>query len=241
MKVIDIHGLCFSYPNNSVLRNLDYSLEEGEFSAIIGHNGSGKSTLIKIILGELSPQRGKVEINGRKIEKSDPLPMIGYVPQRDLVEIGFPGSVLEIVRGNLYCQTTRLNFFKKEVRSRVQEALELVGAGKLIDKQLGQLSGGQRQRVMLARALVHDPEILILDEPNKGLDSGTTAKFYRLLREINLEQGVSIIAVTHDIDNLYSYVDSIRCLGKGYLLKLSKEDVGRELEHRHYHPEREEA
>ena len=236
-NIIEVNDLTFAYNGESILKRIDFSIESGDFVSLIGSNGAGKSTLIKLILGELSPREGSIRVLGINPREYKEWHRVGYVPQRGLQSVSnFPASAEEIVQANLFSQIGLLRFPKKEHRLKTHKALELVGMSKYSNELIGNLSGGQQQRVLLARALVNDPGILILDEPTTGVDDSTVESFYKLLKELNQQSGITIFIVTHDIDRVSKFVSRTFCLEKGTLVELSKDEVLHELTHKHKHP-----
>lgn len=237
MDLVKLEDVSFSYPDNLVLNKVNFTIKEGEFSAIIGNNGSGKSTLIKLILGELEAKTGNIEIFGQRLKNNLVNPRISYVPQIGLGDnSSFPASCLEIVSSSLYKE---LGFLKKLDKNHIKEAedaLEAVGMLDFKSRLFGHLSGGQKRRILLARALVNKPKLLILDEPTAGVDSLSTEVFYKLLSSLHQERSMSIIIVTHEIEKLYKLVDRVFCLEESYLLELSKDQIEHEISHKHSHP-----
>lgn len=196
-KIITIENLSFAYPNNTVLENVNISFDEGEFVGIIGKNGSGKSTLLKLMLGQLKPQDGKIEIDRTK--------KIGYVEQvTPNSDNSFPANVQEIVTLGLYKDIGLFKFANKYHKKLVFNALKTVGLEGFEKKQLSFLSGGQQQKVLIAKALVSNPDILILDEPTTGIDAESEKDFLKLLEHLNQFHNKTIILVTHNYSKLTS-------------------------------------
>ncbi len=236
-KIIDVENLYFAYKNEYILKDINFSIKSGDFVSLIGSNGAGKSTLVKLILGELIVKEGSLKILGQRPKDFKEWYRIGYVPQNGGQSINsFPASAEEIVQANQFSQIGLFRFPKKEHRLKTHQALDLVGMTLYKKELVGNLSGGQQQRILLARALVNDPGILILDEPNTGVDDSTIESFYNLIKELNARLGITILIVTHDVDRVSKYVSRTFCLEKGSLVELSKEDVIHELSHKHKHP-----
>lgn len=236
-SIIEVNNLSFAYNDVFILNELNFMIDSGDFVSLIGSNGSGKSTLVKLLLGELSPRNGNLKILSIDPKEFNQWYRIGYVPQNGLDSINsFPASAEEIVQANLFSKVGLLRFPKKEHKLKTQETLDLVGMGKYSKYLIGNLSGGQQQRVLLARALVNDPEILILDEPTAGVDDSTVESFYNLIEDLNKRLGITIFMVTHDIDRVSKYVSRTLCLEKGTLVELSKNEVFNEINHKHKHP-----
>lgn len=212
MDAIAVKGLDFSYGNTRILKNINFTVPEGRFVVLLGPNGAGKSTLLKLMLGELplSGQRGRIELLGRDIRQFKDWKKVSYVSQNGMASCqNFPASVEEIVQADLYAKIGRFRFVGKKEKDQVRRALNQVGMGDFAKRMIGRLSGGQQQRVLLARALVNAPRLLLLDEPTSGMDEDSTALFYRLLYQINREQGVTVCIVTHDRKRLTAYADDI--------------------------------
>jgi len=236
-KTIEVEDLSFSYGSEPVFTQISFSVYKGDFAAVIGSNGAGKSTLLRVILGELTPSGGNIRLFDQDIRQFGNWPKIGYVPQAGLQSsVNFPATAEEIVAANLFSQIGLFRFPKKEHREKTRSALELVGMEAYSKRLIGELSGGQQQRIMLARVLVNDPEIMLLDEPTTGVDARTVQSLYELLAQFNRETGLTIVMVTHDISRAANYVSRILCLEEGSLVELSKAQVETELSHRHKHP-----
>ena len=208
--VIDIDDVSFNYGDVPVLEDICLKIYEDEFIGIIGPNASGKSTLLKLILGLLKPDKGTI-----KVFNDDGKPLsnhIGYVPQHITFPRDFPVTVQEVVMmGHITASSRMFRFNKNEIASSRQamQALELEDIAK---RQIGALSGGQLQRVLIARALVCEPEILILDEPTSNVDMRIEEDIFSLLK--NYSEHMTIIVVSHDIAFISGYVDRVACLNR---------------------------
>jgi zinc transport system ATP-binding protein len=236
-NILEVNNLSFSYGNEPIFTKIGFSVYKGDFISIIGSNGAGKSTLLRLILGELSPTAGSIRLFGQDIHQFKNWPKIGYVPQAGLQSVvNFPATVEEIVKANLFSQIGLLRFPKKEHREKTQQALESVEMGAYSKRLIGELSGGQQQRVMLARVLVNNPEMMLLDEPTTGVDARSVQSLYELLSQLNLKTGLTIVMVTHDISRAANYVSRILCLEEGSLVELDKSQIDEELSHKHVHP-----
>ena len=200
LPIFDVKNLGFSVKKQKILSSISFEIYHGEYIAIIGPNGGGKTTLTRILLGLEMPTSGEVKIFGEKISKFKEWNKIGYVPQRaSLVDSNFPATVLDIVKMGRIAKQTLFARFSKEDQNAVDDAIKKMDIENLKDKMVGTLSGGQRQRVMIARALASKPEILILDEPNTGVDVVSQKRFYNLLAKLNKEENMTILFITHDI------------------------------------------
>jgi zinc transport system ATP-binding protein len=207
---IQIENLDFAYGPVSVLEQASISIVEKEFVCMVGPNGGGKTTLIKLMLGLLEPQKGSVSIfgeppvSGRK--------RIGYLPQHANLDPKFPITALDVVLMGRLGKTRSVGFYSKVDREVARAMLERVGLDKLVHRPLSALSGGQRQRVLIARALVSEPRLLLLDEPTSSLDDYVERELYELLQELNRE--LTIVVVSHDIGFVSSYVDKVLCVNR---------------------------
>jgi len=209
--VIEINNLWFSYNGGrSVLKDINLSLNQGGFTAMIGPNGGGKTTLMKLMLGLLKPGRGIVKVFG--VEPAKAAQRLGYVPQEVGINKDFPISVIDVVlMGRLKTLKGWSRHLRKD-RDAVQKILEQMDMWEFRNRRIGELSGGQRQRIFIARALVTEPEILFLDEPTASLDTSHQAYFFNLLKEINKK--ITIIIVNHDLMVISRYVKSVACVNR---------------------------
>lgn len=218
MKQIEIKNLKFGYNENQILKNVNLSLDEGDFAVISGKNGSGKSTLIKLILGELKKDEGTIKLFGIDMEDFKNFDKIGYVPQvNEAIKVAFPVSAREYVGLNLYKEFSIFNTITKKSKSKIENTFSTLKIKDLIDRPFNKLSGGQAQRVMIARALVNNPDILILDEPTVGIDQKSKENFLDLLVYLNTNHNISILMITHEMDILGDYVDKVFKLKDGVI------------------------
>ncbi|MBP3951269.1 metal ABC transporter ATP-binding protein [Bacillus suaedae] len=214
-EVISIDGVTFQYGQRDVLEQITLKVNKGSFLGLVGPNGSGKSTLIKLMLGLLPLQQGEIRLFGTNISKFRKWDKIGFVSQKaNSFNSGFPATVFEVVSMGLYGKVGLFRFLNKKHKQKVREAVDLVGMGEFLYQNIGELSGGQQQRVFIARALVSDPELLILDEPTVGVDANSVKQFYDLLDRLNRERGITLIMVTHDIGAMTDHVTDVACLNK---------------------------
>ncbi len=221
---IELQDVSFAYNGTDVLRRVSLTVRPGEFLAVIGPNGGGKTTLLKIILGMLKPSEGDVKVLG--VDPVSARPLIGYVPQRSAHERDFPISVWDaVLMGRL---GRKKNSFVQSPEDAVASALKAVEMLDYKNRQIGRLSEGQRQRVFVARALIGNPKLLLLDEPTASVDVVMQAGIYQLLQKI--KQDLTIVLVTHDIGVIASYVDKIACLGGEMFYHDSKEIGHKDLE-----------
>lgn len=214
-NVIEIKNLSHKYENLTVLNDINIEIKQGEFFGLIGPNGSGKSTLLKIVLGLIPRQKGEVLLFDKPLERFKDWTKIGYVSQKaNAFNTGFPATVFEVVSMGLYGKKGLFKPLNKSDKEKIREVLRVVGLEDLEKRNVGKLSGGQQQRTFIARALVSEPELLILDEPTVGIDAESTKNFYNLLEKLNKEMGITIIMVSHDIGVVTKQVTQLACLNK---------------------------
>ena len=225
MELIKINDLFYKYNKTDVLENINLSIKNDDFLAIIGPNGGGKSTLLKLILGLLTPQNGKIE---KKIKNS----LIGYVPQNTNLNIDFPITALEIVLMGHIVSKKRIFGYSKEDIACAMESLKKVSMEKFANSKIGDLSGGQRQRVFIARALCSNPKIMLLDEPTASIDVKGQREIYELLKELN--KFICIVVVSHDISVLLNYAKNVAHINKN-LVYHSLENIQKNLDTQNEH------
>jgi len=211
--VIDCAGLSYSYGEAPALLGVDLQVKEGEFLGIVGPNAGGKSTLLRLILGLLEPQAGSIRVLGRRPRQA--IRLVGYVPQFPSFPRDFPISVEQTVLMGRLGLSPALGWYRRSDRQAAHEALAEVECLDLARRPIGSLSGGQLQRVLLARALVGEPRILILDEPTANIDHRMESEIFDLLAVLN--QRMTILVVSHDIAFISSYVDRVACLNRTLL------------------------
>jgi zinc transport system ATP-binding protein len=215
-----------------ILEGINLSVKSNDFLGIIGPNGGGKSTLLKVILGLIKPSRGKVSVMGQTPEKGRKF--IGYISQFNLFDRDFPISVFDVVLMGRYSKTGLFHRYSEEDKRIAIEALETVEMLDYKDRQIGKLSGGEQQRVFIARALVTNPKLLLLDEPMASIDPNMQAEFYELLDR--LKERLAIVLVSHDISAVSIYVNEIACLNHQLFYHGSKEISAEELEKSYHCP-----
>ena len=209
-RVVRFENVSFAYGERPVLDNVSFEVYEDEFFALIGPNAGGKSTVLKLILGLLEPDRGTIEVLGGAPE--DARTRIGYVPQRAEFAQRFPISVREMVMLGRLGSTRAIGGFNADDRRRVAAVLETVEIADIAAQPLGTLSGGQIQRALIARALVSNPELLVLDEPTANIDVRAEEHLFSLLRQYRTH--MTIIVVSHDVAFISGYVDRVGCLNR---------------------------
>ncbi len=218
---IFIENLTFGYDKEPILKDFSLKVCKGDFVGIIGANGVGKSTMIKLILGQLSAWQGILKINGMSPLQNIKQGGIGYVPQIASSQgQNFPATAMEVVLMGLYKEIGFMRFVKKEHRQKALDALTVVNMQDYKDRLIYKLSGGQKQRVMIAKALVSNPEMLLLDEPTTGVDSKSTEQLMRLLEHLNRVHGITIILISHDVPALKEKVKTLFELKNGQAIQL---------------------
>ncbi|SFP21533.1 zinc transport system ATP-binding protein [Salibacterium halotolerans] len=223
--MINMNNIVFQRGHQTILSHVDLSVKKGEFLGLVGPNGSGKSTLIQIMLGLLEPDGGTVSLFEQPLEKFKHWERIGYVSQKAAsVNLGFPATVYEVVSMGMFSKVGLFRFLNRHHKKKIDETLEQVGMLEYKHRNIGELSGGQQQRVFIARALVSEPEILILDEPTVGVDAATVQHFYQLLSRLNREQELTLLLVTHDVGVMTKYVSHVACLQQTLHFHGSAED-----------------
>ncbi|MDP8888435.1 MAG: metal ABC transporter ATP-binding protein [Thermoproteota archaeon] len=247
MQIAEIDRLSYAYSGNLVLDNISFTIDEGDILGIIGPNGAGKTTLFSCMLGLLDDYTGTIKILGDNIKKKNGkvFKSIGYIPQKKTIEQNFPATVEEIV-------SLGITTIGKTSKEKIALALETVGLLAQKDRRVSELSGGQQQRVLIAKAMVNNPKLLILDEPVTGIDLEMQNKFYSLLKKLNQENKITIIWASHDLDAVNRFATSVACInrsmffhGKAYeffenpdLLKAYSESSMQAHMHLHNHTHR---
>ena len=212
--LVEIDNVSFAYGEVSVLEGINFTVEAGDFLGIIGPNGSGKTTLLRLMLGLLVPTRGAVRLFGHSPANLTHWGRLGYVPQKATFDPSLPATVQEVVASGLVATMGLLRRGKAAGRARVAEVLGQVGMDAHAGRRIGALSVGQQQRVLIARALVTQPELLILDEPTGGVDPEAQTSFHALLHHLHREREVTLILVSHDIGVVAREVTRLACLNR---------------------------
>ncbi len=216
MQII-CQDLSIGYSNIALQKNINFAIPRGSYTCVIGENGVGKSTLVKTLLS-LTPALSGSIIMEDWLKGID----IGYLPQQTQIQKDFPASVYEVVLSGCLNKIGLRPFYNKKEKNLAQDMLIKLGILNLAKKSYSELSGGQQQRVLLARALCATNKILLLDEPTSGLDVATTAEFYSLLRDLNLE-GITIIMITHNLQDVIKDADHILCIENASIEYFTKE------------------
>ncbi len=216
--LIELKDLTFGYGTSPVLQEIDFHLHPGQFAALVGPSGAGKTTLLKLILGLIRPSHGHL------YRRRTPPLRIAYVPQLETVDWNFPVTVEEVVLMGLSQQTGYWPWPKKSERQHALAVLKQLEIGQLAHNHIRDLSGGQQQRVFLARALIAEPELLVLDEPTTGVDMRSSENIFHWLAHLNQQQ-MTILLTTHDLNMAAAHVPWIVCLNQRIVAQGSPEDV----------------
>ncbi len=225
-EVVRLEDVWVRFDGVAILEGIDLSVYQNDFLGMIGPNGGGKTTLLKVILGLVRPSRGKVTVLGSTPERGRRF--VGYVPQYSLFDRDFPVSVWDVVLMGRLGQAGRFRRYSEEDKKAALNVLETVEMLDFKGSQIGRLSGGQQQRVFIARALVSEPKLLLLDEPTASVDAPMMEEFYELLNR--LKKRMAIVLVTHDLSAVSIYVDTVGCLNRKLYYHHSKEISAEDLE-----------
>jgi len=228
VSIVSIRDLWIYQGEHAVLEDINLQLDAGDFLGLIGPNGGGKSTLLKAMLGLIKPDRGEIAIFG--LPPAAARNRMGYVPQKTVFDRSFPVKVLDVVLMGRYSRKGLLHRYGRQDRQAALRALADVGMADRAGRQIGALSGGEQQRVFVARSLVSDPELLLLDEPTAGIDSAQQTDFYGLLCHLNRDLGIAIVLVSHDVTAVSTYVSKIACLNQRLYYHGSKEISNEDIE-----------
>lgn len=213
--VISMKNISYSYENKKVLDHVNFVVPKGSFMGLVGPNGGGKTTLIKLILGLIKPDAGSITIFNDSINHRKDRNKVGFVSQKaNSFNKGFPATVFEVVSSGLTAKIGYFKFLNKAHKGKILEAIDQVGMLDYAYENIGNLSGGQQQRIFIARALVSDPELIILDEPTVGIDYENVKRFYELLHRLHKKQNKTLLLVTHDTGTMTEYATDIVCLNK---------------------------
>lgn len=208
--IVEIKNVWFSYNGRKVLQDVSLTIRQGDFIAMIGPNGGGKTTLLKLMLGLLRPDRGSIRIMGKSAHKASHY--IGYVSQDVHLNRSFPITAIDVVLMGKLEPKKRWGRSSAPDRREALEVLERMEVAAYASRKIGELSGGQRQRVFIARALVTQPKVLLLDEPTASIDAKGQAEFYRMLQVLNRD--MTILVVSHDLVAISTHVKSVACVNK---------------------------
>ena len=223
---LHIDNVSFEYGDRLVLENVNFSINERDFVAVIGPNGGGTSTLLKLIMGLLKPKSGTIKLFGDSVFLGRS--HVGYLSQFSNIDLNYPISVIDVV---LMSRLVKSMFYRLTAADYklACEMLDRVGIVHLKDRPIARLSGGEKQRVFLARALLNNPKLLILDEPTTSIDATSEQEFYAMLKQLNAEMG--ILLISHDISAVSVMVDKIACLNRKLVYHDNKELTSEDLNH----------
>ena len=211
-KILELKNITVGYESNRpILNYVNLNVYQNDFLGIIGPNGGGKTTLLKTILGLIKPTTGDI-VFYKKNQAVNRL-NIGYLPQINQIDKKFPISVFDVILSGLTAKRKFFTYFTNEQKEQAKNVAHRMGLENLINRPIGNLSGGQLQRTLLGRAIVDNPDLLILDEPNSYVDKRFETNFYKILEEVNLN--TAIIIVSHDVGTVISLVKNIACVNEG--------------------------
>ncbi len=212
---LEFRNATYGYEAIDVVQDISFTVEQGDFVALLGPNGSGKTTLVRLALGLVNPTRGEVLLFGAQAHRFRDWHQVGYVPQAvEGIHTQFPATVEEIVSHGLYKGFDPTRFWKLGIPESVRISMEAVGVADLRKRRISALSTGQQQRVLIARSLVRDPRILLLDEPEAGVDAAGQEQLYSILRRLNTEDGITILMVSHDIGAVMREAKTVACINR---------------------------
>lgn len=224
MALLDCQNLTLGYEGKTLIDNLNFSVNAGDYLCIVGENGSGKSTLMRTILGLQSPMGGNILI-GDGLKSNE----IGYLPQQTLVQKDFPASVWEVVLSGCQGHCGIRPFYNSSEKNLAKSSMQKMGITSLSKKCYRELSGGQQQRVLLARALCATKKMLLLDEPVSGLDPKVTAEMYSLIDALNKKENIAVIMISHDVSVALKYANKILHIGKSVFFGNAQEYLNSEF------------
>ena len=214
-NVIELEKVRFAYQGSEVLSDISFSAGKGDYIGIVGPNGSGKTTLVRLVLGLISPGSGSVSVYGNLAASFNKWRKVGYLPQKlAAFNPAFPATVREVVGLGLLAGKKFPKRFSRKDGEAIEKTLALLGIESIKDKLIGELSGGQQQRALLARALVHEPELLVLDEPALALDPEARDRFFDILKALNHSRKMTILLVSHDIGTIGRYASKLLYIDK---------------------------
>lgn len=224
--VLEVRDLAVERGKDMVLEGVEFTVEEGDYVGIVGPNGGGKTTLLLAMLGQIPRARGEIKLFGRDIDSFDEWTRLAYVSQSAInFDPAFPLTVRELVGLG---RVTRKNLGRRLTKDdwlRVDASLDYMGISEIADRRIGQLSGGQKQRLFVAKALVRDPELILLDEPVAGVDASTQERFYQKLSDLNVDMGMTILIVSHDLSTVFCRMSHVMCVHKEVDYSLITEDL----------------
>lgn len=221
--IVELRNVTFGYGATPAVRDINLHMHRGQFAGLVGPSGAGKTTILRLILGLLTPTRGTVFIEGMDL-KGTPSPCVAYVPQIETIDWNFPVTVNQVVLMGRTRQHAHVPWASRKDHNDVESLLEKLGLAGLGKRHIRDLSGGQQQRVFLARALLAEPDLLVLDEPTVGVDLKTQENVLHLLADLNHE-GVSILMTTHDLNAAASHLPWVFCINRDLIACGTPDDV----------------
>ncbi|WNZ30353.1 MAG: ABC transporter ATP-binding protein [Candidatus Bathyarchaeota archaeon] len=239
--VLEVSGLNISRANSLVIEDAKFTIHKGDYVGIVGPNGGGKTTLLLALLNSMPKTKGNIQLFGQNIESFSHWEKVAYVPQHAVnFDSQFPLTVKELVSLGRVNRKNLGRPLNKSDWDSVNEALEFMGITHVKNRRIGQLSGGQKQRVFVAKALVRNPEIILLDEPIVGVDTKTQEKFFKKLSDLNLKKNITILLVTHDLTAVFCRMTKVMCINKHVNIaeitkNLKPEEVLRTVYGEHFH------
>jgi zinc transport system ATP-binding protein len=215
ISVLEVSNLTVERAGSVVIENANFSIRKGDYVGIVGPNGGGKTSLLLALLNILPKKEGSIRLFGQEIESFSNWEKVAYVPQHATnFDSQFPLSVRELVSLGRITRNNLGRTLKRSDIEAVDQSLEFMGITEIADKRIGQLSGGQKQRVFVAKALVRNPEIILLDEPIGGVDAKTQEKFFKKLSDLNIKKGITILLVTHDLTAVFCRMSKVICMNR---------------------------
>lgn len=212
---LEFRNVSYRYESIEALETISFGVSERDFVAILGPNGSGKTTLVKLALGLATPNSGEVLLFGTPAQQFDQWELVGYVPQAvEGIHTQFPATVQEIVGQGLYRGFDPIGFWRSGNSKALWQSMETVGIANLARRRISSLSLGQQQRALIARSLVREPKLLVLDEPESGVDAAGQEQLYSILRRLNNDHGITILMVSHDIGAVMREAKTVACINK---------------------------
>jgi zinc transport system ATP-binding protein len=239
--ILEVSNLYVDRSNSSVIEHADFTIRRGDYVGVVGPNGGGKTTLILSLLNILPKVKGTIRLFGQNIESFSKWEKVAYVPQHAVnFDSNFPLTVRELVSLGRVNRGNMARTLKRKDWDAVNEVLDFMGISDIANKRIGQLSGGQKQRVFVAKALVRNPEIIFLDEPVVGVDAETQEKFYKKLSDLNVQKGITILIVTHDLTAVFCRMSKVMCVNKWVNVaeiteSLKPDEVLRKVYGEHFH------
>jgi zinc transport system ATP-binding protein len=241
VPVLEVSDLTVKRSNAVVIEDANFTINQGDYVGVVGPNGGGKTSLLLALLNIIPTTKGNIKFFGKNIKEFTNWEKIAYVPQHATnFDAHFPLTVRELVALGRVNRNNLGRTLKQTDWKAVDEALQFMGISEIANRRIGQLSGGQKQRVFVAKALVRQPEIILLDEPVVGVDAKTQEKFYKKLSDLNIRKGITILLVTHDLTAVFCRMSKVVCVNRQVNSSeitpdLKPEEVLREVYGEHFH------